>query len=323
MSKRKGLVLIAAALVLALVVMVVATGCGKKSTSSSSPSPSASSSAAWALPAQMNGQLSGTPTENLTKILGHAPTGLAAKIAQRGYLIVANDPNYAPQSSIDPKTKELVGFDVDSAKAAAQILGLKIKWKHPNWEDIPANLQSGAFDVSIGSMTDTKLREKTVSFTQPYYYTPAQVFVKKGGPQISSPQDLNGHTVGVGAATTYWSYLKKFTTAKVMTYNTDLEAVPPLLNGQIEFFMTAAPTGLGLINAGKAIEFSGKPVYYEALCFATKLNETDLVAVFNYAIGKMHEVPAGSTDSLLTMMSKHWYNGVDLTVTQGIKPLVF
>ena len=103
------------------------------------------------------------------------------------------------------------------------------------------------------------------------------------------------------------------------TYNTDLDAVPPLLNGN-RLLDDGGPHRPEAINSGKPIEFSGKPLYYEALCFATKLGEPDLIAVLNYAIGKMHEVPAGQTDSLLTTMSKQWYNGVDLTVTQGIKP---
>lgn len=314
MSKRKWIVLgVVAALVLAFAL--VAAGCGSSSsTSTTSTSPTATGLA---------GQLNGTPLANFTQILGHAPTGLAATIAQRGYVIVANDPNYAPQSYIDPTTKQLVGFDVDTAVNMAKILNLKIKWVHPNWETIPSALNLGQFDVSIGSMTDTKDREKAVSFTQPYYYTPAQVFVKKGGPQITGPQDLNGHTVGVGAGTTYYSYLKKFTKAIVKTYTTDLDALPDLLNGNLEFFMTAAPTGLGAINDGKAIEFSGKPVYFEALCFATALNQPDLIAVFNYALTNMHKVPSGATGSLLTTMSKKWYNGVDLTVTNGVNPLVF
>lgn len=261
--------------------------------------------------------------ENFTKVLGHEPSGVAAKIAQAGSIIVANDPNYAPQSYVDKTTKKLVGFDVDTATTMAKILNLKVKWVHPTWETIPSALNLGQFDVSIGSMTDTKAREKENSFSQPYYYTPAQVFVKKGGTVITGAADLAGKKVGVGAGTTYYTYLKKFTKADVVTYTTDLDALPDLLNGNIDFWMTAAPTGLGVINDGKAIAFSGKPIFYESLCFATKLNETDLISVFNYALTKMHEVPAGQTESILTQSSKKWYNGVDLTVTNGIKPLVF
>ena len=43
-----------------------------------------------------------------TKILGHAPTGLAATIVNRGTVIVANDANYPPQSSVDQATGKLV-----------------------------------------------------------------------------------------------------------------------------------------------------------------------------------------------------------------------
>lgn len=318
MSKGKGRVLVLVAVVL-VAIALVAAGCGSSTNDNSGASASPSASATTGL----NGQLTGTAEANFTQILGHAPTGRALKIAQSGTIVIANDPNYAPQSYVDPTTKQLIGFDVDTALAMAKILNLQVKWVHPNWETIPSALNLGQFDVSIGSMTDTKDREKAVSFSQPYYYTPAQVFVKKGGPQITGVADLAGKTVGVGAGTTYYSYLKKYSKAIVKTYTTDLEALPDLLNGNIDFFMTAAPTGLGAINDGKAIEFSGKPLYFEALCFATKLNEPDLIAVFNYALDKMHQVPSGATDSLLTTMSKKWYNGVDLTVTNGVQPLVF
>jgi polar amino acid transport system substrate-binding protein len=74
--------------------------------------------------------------------------------------------------------------------------------------------------------------------------------------------------------------------------------------------MTAGPTGQQAILQGKDIAFSGKPLYYEDLAFATKLGEPDLIALFNYAIKKMH------ADGQLTAMSKQWYNGIDLTVKQ-------
>jgi polar amino acid transport system substrate-binding protein len=300
MRKRKTYIVVAVLLVAIVGMMGLAIGCGSSSSSSgTSSSPSASS-----------GALTGTAAERAQTILGHAPTGLALNIVTKGSVIVANDSNYAPQSSVDPATKEVVGFDVDAAKGMADILGLTIVWKHPAWETIPAGLQNGLFDVSIGSMTITKDRMKAVSFTDPYYYTSGQVFVKKGGAQIAGPADLAGKTVGVGAQTTYYDYLKSKTKAIVKTYTTDLDAVPDLLNGNLDFWMTAGPTGQQAILQGKAIEFSGKPLYYEDLAFATKLAEPDLIALFNYAIQKMH------ADGQLTAMSKQWYNGIDLTVKQ-------
>jgi polar amino acid transport system substrate-binding protein len=251
-----------------------------------------------------------TPMDKATEILGQAPTGLAAKIVERGSVIVANDANYPPQSSIDKATGEMVGFDVDAANKMGELLMLTVDFKNPAWETIPAGLQQSRYDVSIGSMTITPERQKVLAFTDPYYYTSGQVFVKKGGTQITGPADLDGKTVGVGAATTYYDYLKANTKADVKTYQTDADAFPDLANGNLDFVMTAGPTGQQAILNGQPFEFSGKPLYYEDLAFALKLDEADWLAMLNYAVQTMH------SDGSLTGMSKEWYNGMDLTVKQ-------
>ena len=304
MVNRKTYIL-AVLLVLAVVVMATAAACGSSSGGSeASPSPQATSAADIA-----------------QQVLGHAPTGLAAEIISNGTMIVANDANYAPQSSVDQATGELVGFDVDVAKKAAEILGLKVEFKNPAWETIPTGLDQGKYDVSIGSMTsaidgdkaaDETLvnRWKTMDFTEPYYYTSGQLFVKKGGTQVTGPADLAGKKVGVGAATTYYSWLKANTDADVKTYTTDADAFPDLRNGNLDFVMTAGPTGQQAISQGQPFEFSGAPLYYEDLSMAVKKGEADWVALLNYAVAKMHE------DGSLTAMSEKWYSGLDLTVQQ-------
>jgi polar amino acid transport system substrate-binding protein len=295
---RKGKTYILAAVLLVAVVAFagILAACGS---SGSTTDTSASASAAPSSPADI-----------AQKVLGHAPTGLAQKIVDAGTVIVANDANYPPQSSIDKSTGKMVGFDVDAANKMGELLGLKVEFKNPAWETIPAGLQQGRFDVSIGSMTITPERKKALDFTDPYYYTSGQVFVKKGGTQITGPADLDGKKVGVGAATTYYDYLKANTKADVKTYQTDADAFPDLANGNLDFVMTAGPTGQQAILSGQPFEFSGKPLYYEDLAFALKQGEPDWLAMLNYAVQTMHQ------DGSLTAMSKQWYNGMDLTVKQ-------
>jgi polar amino acid transport system substrate-binding protein len=303
MRKGKTYIVVAVLLVAIVGMMGLAIGCGSSGGSSSSPSASPT-----------GGAISGSAMERATAILGHAPTGLALDIVTKGEVVVANDSNYAPQSSVDPVTKEVVGFDVDVAKGMAAILGLGIKWEHPAWETIPGGLNNGRYDVSIGSMPSAidgvriAERWKALDFSDPYYYTTGQVFVKKGGMQVTGPADLAGKTVGVGAATTYYTYLKDKTKAVVKTYDTDVNAFPDLLNGNIEFVMTAGPTGQQAILEGKPMEFSGKPLYYEDLSMAVKKGETDWVNLLTYTVQQMHQ------NGALTEMSKKWYNGIDLTV---------
>jgi len=309
MRKGKTYIVVGVLLVALVGIMGLAIGCGSSSSSSSSSSASASS-----------GGLTGSAAERAQTILGHAPTGLAKKIVDRGTILVANDPNYAPLSYIDKTTKKLVGFDVDTAVGMATMLGLKPVWKHPNWDSIPPGLQAGLYDVSIGSMTSAidgqqtdpiiVYRLKYVDFTPFYYTSTGQVFVKKGGPQITGPADLAGKKVGVGDATTYYNWLKANTTADVRGYKTDLDAVPDLLNGNLDFWMTAGNVGQQAILEGKPIEFSGKPLYYEDLSMAVKKGETDLLSLLSYTVAQMHK------DGQLSAMSKKWFNGLDVTVKQ-------
>jgi polar amino acid transport system substrate-binding protein len=309
MRKGKTYIVVAVLLVALVGMMGFAIGCGSSSSSGGS-SASASPS---------GGAITGSAMDRATAILGHAPTGLALDIATKGEVVVANDSNYAPQSSVDPVTKEVVGFDVDVAQGMAEILGLGIKWEHPAWETIPGGLNNGRYDVSIGSMTITPERQQTLNFSDPYYYTSGQVFVKKGGTQITGIADLVGKKVGVGAATTYYDYLKDKKNypdggaggmAIVKTYTTDADTFPDLLNGNIDFVMTAGPTGQQAILEGKPMEFSGKPLYYEDLAMAVKKGETDWTALLSYTVQQMHQ------NGALTAMSKQWYNGIDLTVKQ-------
>ncbi len=292
MRRSKTYILVAVLLVAVIALAGVAAACGGDDTESS-PSPEATSAADIA-----------------NMILGKAPSGLAATIVERGSVIVANDANYPPQSSVDQATGELVGFDVDVALKMGEILGLEVQFENPAWETIPTGLNQGKYDVSIGSMTITPERDKELDFTEPYYYTSGQVFVKKGGQQIASVDDLNGKKVGVGAATTYYDFLKANSKADVKTYTTDADTFPDLRNGNLDFVMTAGPTGQQAISQGQPFDFSGAPLYYEDLAFAIKQGEGDWLAMLNYAVNMMHQ------DGSLTAMSETWYNGLDLTVKE-------
>jgi ABC-type amino acid transport substrate-binding protein len=250
----------------------------------------------------------GTAAERAQEILGAAPTGVAATVVERGSMVVANDADYAPQSSVDGSTGELSGFDVDVAKRVGEILGLEVSFKNPEWETVPAGLKQKRFDVSVGSMPITPEHDALMDFTRPYSSTPAQLFVAKGGAQIESVDDLARKTVGVGLATTFYDFLKQNTGAVVKGYATTTDAFPDLLNGTLDFVLTAGPTGQQAILEGQPVESSGKPLFYEKLGIAVADGESDWVKLLDYAVAEMHR------DGSLSDLSRKWYNDLDLTV---------
>jgi polar amino acid transport system substrate-binding protein len=242
------------------------------------------------------------------QVLGKAPSGLAATIIRRGSVLVSTIANHAPQSSVNKDSGELEGFDIDVAKAVGEKLGLEIEFEAVPWSAVIPGLRAGKWDVSIGSMAVTEEHMKTIDFAEPYYYVSGQVFVKKGGQQISGADDLAGESVGVCAASTYHDWLKQNTEADVKTYTTDADAFRHLRDGDLDFVMTEGSTGQQAILEGEPLEFSGPPMLYEDLAFATKQGQADWLALLDYSVRQMHE------DGTLTKISKKWFGGSDLTV---------
>ena len=296
MRKSRTYIVAAALVVAILAAMAFAVGCGGSDT----PAADKSSPAA--------GALEGTAAERAATILGHEPAGKAKAVIDKGTMTVNNDPNYPPQSSVDQATGELVGFDVDVAKKIGEILALPVEFVDYKFENILTDLPQDRYDVSIGSMTINDVRKKKVDFTDPYYFAPASIVVKEGGQQITGIEDLAGKKVGVGAGTTYLTFLQENTEAIPVIYDTDAAAFPDLANGErIDFAFTATPTASEAIKAGQPFELSGDPIYYEELGIAIKQGEADWLALLNHAVQSMH------ADGSLTDMSLNWYDGVDLT----------
>jgi polar amino acid transport system substrate-binding protein len=245
-------------------------------------------------------------TQRFTQILGHAPTGRAKLVATRGVLVVADAANFPPASWVNDK-HQLVGFDVDVARQVGKLLGLQVRFINPNWDAVPSGLKAGTFDVSIGSLEPTADLKTMLSFTAPYYYMPAQLAVKQGAAQLTDATQLAGKTVGVAVQSAFFYWLQANTQASPRTFASDADAFPELAAGRLDAILAAGPTLKQAIDSGQPFELSGKPLFYQHLCFAVQKGQQDLVALFDYAIKKLQ------TDGTLSDLTREWFRGMDLS----------
>jgi polar amino acid transport system substrate-binding protein len=119
-----------------------------------------------------------------------APT----KLVHSGDFTVCTDPTYPPLESFD-QNQEYTGFDVDAAKAVAQLWGLNPSFQQTAFSGILPAMDAGRCDVAwSGLFIDP---ERTKSFAAvPYQKTASVIMVKAGNPAgIHSPDDLSGKTV--------------------------------------------------------------------------------------------------------------------------------
>ncbi len=271
-----------------------------------------------------------------------APTTLLEQIEQRGTIVVSTDPNYAPQSVLKADGKrtegtkcasdqltagELEGFDIDTAVELGKRLGVETCFATPSWDAITAGNWGDQWDISVGSMTITTARQAILSFTTPYYYTPAQ-FAAAADAGLASLDDLAGQAVCVGASTTYESWLngdmeglglpessiyaQAPAGVTVVPLETDQECAQAIAAGRTDFaaYLTSATVVDQNISQGVPVVKVGSPVYSEDLSVAVDKSHTlpidTLVAKLDEAVKAMH------SDGTLSNLSNTWF-GADLT----------
>jgi polar amino acid transport system substrate-binding protein len=89
-------------------------------------------------------------------------------IVRSGTLKVGVNPNFPPMSSYGP-ANQLVGFDVDVARAVASAMGVRLELVPTEAAQRVPFLVSGRIDISLGALTRTPERERLIDFTVPLH----------------------------------------------------------------------------------------------------------------------------------------------------------
>ena len=244
-------------------------------------------------------------------------------ICTAGVIKVSTDPNYAPQSFLNPDGT-FEGFDIDTANAIGERLGVDVQFETPTFDAVVAGGWNGRWDISVGSITITEARQSILDFTEPYYYTPAQMAATTTS-GITTIEGLAGKTICVAAATTYLDWLQGSLSlvgspepatppenVTPTTLETDQLCAQAVASGRTDFegWLSSSTTVQSAIDSGTPIVKVGDPVFYEALAAATDKSAPDhdaLDAALDQIVAAMHE------DGTLTALSLQWFDGLDLT----------
>jgi polar amino acid transport system substrate-binding protein len=247
--------------------------------------------------------------------------GLLDKVMKAGVIVMSTDPQYPPQSSLTADGS-YEGFDISVGTEIAKRLGVDIKFETPDWNLITAGSWGGRWDFSVGSMTITPARQKILAFTDPYYFTPAQMAASTAS-GITTLDGLAGKTICVGEATTYYEWLTNGegrpdvaatppTGSIATTLSTDRLCAETWKSGRKDFegWLSSSTTVDQAVKDGLPLVKVGDPVYLEPLGVAfdkSGPDPTDMVAKVDGILAEMR------ADGTLKGFSEKWF-GSDLTV---------
>lgn len=124
---------------------------------------------------------------------GNALTGWDY-IEDKGELIVGLDDTFAPMGFRD-ESGELVGFDIDLAKAVGEELGVKIKFNPIDWNAKEMELASKRIDCIWNGMSATPERQKKMALTNKYLDNSIIILAKDDTVKVENAKDLANYKV--------------------------------------------------------------------------------------------------------------------------------
>ena len=162
--------------------------------------------------------------------------GCSSSASGGNELVVGIDDKFAPMGFRD-ESNEIVGFDIDYARAAAEKMGKEVKFQPIDWKSKESELSSGRIDLIWNGYTITDERKEKVLFTKPYLEN-SQVVAVLADSDITSISDLAGKEIGLQSLSSAADALSAneihTQVKKINEFPDNMLALSDLKNGRVE-----------------------------------------------------------------------------------------
>lgn len=158
-------------------------------------------------------------------------------IKAKGKFIVGLDDAFPPMGYSN-KEGEIVGFDIDLAKAVAEEMGINVEFQPVVWDNIAMEINNKNVDVIWNGCTINDERKEVFDFSEPYMLN-NQILVVAGSSPVQTEADLKGKKLGIQEGSSANVALDKNAEFKaslgeVVGYENNAMALLDLANGRLD-----------------------------------------------------------------------------------------
>ncbi|WP_206426587.1 transporter substrate-binding domain-containing protein [Clostridium sp. E02] len=238
---------------------------------------------------------------------GNKSTDALTRVKENGTLTVVGSGGYPPFNYMEED--QVVGFDVDVGKEIAKRLGVKLDYVTSDWDGLVEGLRNKRYDAILGSMAITDKRSEVVDFTDPYYYSGAQLFVRKDS-NITKADEMADKKIAVATGTNFVQDAEALN-ADVSYYQDDNATLLELINGRVDGVITdrlVALSAMKKLSGGDDLMMADHLLRLEKMGIAFNKDDQTLLNRINEILKEMRE------DGTLKEISVKWLDGVDITV---------
>ncbi|MBQ8507618.1 MAG: transporter substrate-binding domain-containing protein [Clostridia bacterium] len=202
--------------------------------------------------------------------------------------------DFPPYEYYDDETGDIVGIDVEIAKAVAEKLGCELEIVDMQFDSIIAAVVSGKVDIGMSGFTVTEERKQSVDFSSTYT-TAVQSVVVPVDSAITSVDDIlnpeNEYKIGAQIGTTGDLYITSDVEANglkhsIERFNKYPDAIIAVATGKIDCVIMDDQVAISYVASNEGLKLLDTAYALEeyAICFA---KESELYASFNAALEEL------------------------------------
>ena len=238
-------------------------------------------------------------------IAGAAQADQLADIKKKGTMVFGVLGTDEPNSFIDPKTRQLVGYEIDIATAVAKKIGVKPVFKQMSVSSRIPELQQGHVDVLAATLTHNKERESQVDFALTHFVTGSKVMVRAGSGISALPQLAGKKVVTVRGGTQETNIRAAVPSAEVVTFENTQQAFQALRQGKGVAYVNDESSLLAdygkLGPAAKGFTILPTSIGIEAIALGLRKGEKSLKSVVDQTLRELEA--SGAAEQLFNK----WY----------------
>lgn len=201
-------------------------------------------------------------------------------------LVLGTNAEFPPYEYYE--NQDIVGIDVDMAKAIAEKIGVEVKVEDMQFDSIIPALTSGKIDIGMAGITVSEDRMAFVNFSDSYT-TATQVIIVTEGSEIASEDDLAGKKIGVQQGTTGDIFATDLEDkgSVVERYNKGMEAVQALSQGKIDAVIIDNNPAKVFVSEVEGLQILEEAFAVEEYAIAIAKDNDELLEKVNAALAEL------------------------------------
>lgn len=221
-------------------------------------------------------------------------------IQQRKELRCGTFADVPPFAAPDPKTREMVGFDVDLCHAIAKRLGLAAAITPLSVEARVPEVKMGRVDITVANLAYTLGRAEQIQFSDPYYLAKEMLAVKASDPSTSKADYKGKRLASTKGSTSELSI--KMNGSEPVTFQDTGSAYMAVQQNKALGMVANTMTITKLVNQSKTggveLKMIKEPMAFQPIGIGMKKDEPALLAKINATLLELDK--AGEINQIWT-----------------------